>query len=109
VALTKAGQMDPGNMDPPTTSTCTTCTYSEDFSNYWTASLYFRSPENGTYKLVQQQTNFQGIDGERHPQGGGITVYYMTPYNGSAKTTAFKPASLSFPGAFMLVWFVQNI
>lgn len=81
-------------MDPSTTSTCTTCTYSEDFSNYWTASLYFKSPENGSYKLVPQQTNFRGLDGKLHPQGGGgVTVYYMTPYGGSAKTTAFKPVS----------------
>lgn len=83
--------MDPSIMDPSTASTCTTCTYSEDFSNYWTASLYFRSPENGSYKLVPQRTNFRGLDGEMHPQGGGITVYYMTPYGGSSKTTAFKP------------------
>ncbi|KXX72908.1 hypothetical protein MMYC01_210382 [Madurella mycetomatis] len=83
--------MDPEIMDPSTVSTCTTCTYSEDFSNYWTASLYFRSPENGSYKLVPQRTNFVGLDGVRHPQGGGITVYYMTAYGGSGKTTAFKP------------------
>lgn len=85
--------MDPQVMDPSTTSTCTTCTYSEDFSNYWTASLYFKSPENGTYKMVPQKTNFRGLDGEMHPRGGGITVYYMTPYGGNAKTTAFKPVS----------------
>jgi len=85
--------MDPKTMDPSTASTCTTCTYSEDFSNYWTASLYFKSPENGTYKLVPQRTNFRGLDGEMHPQGGGITVYYMTAYGGSAETTAFKPVS----------------
>jgi len=83
--------MDPKVMDPSTTSTCTTCTYAEDFSNYWTASLYFKSPENGSYKMVQQKTNFQGLDGLRHPIGGGITVYYMTPYGGNPKVTAFKP------------------
>jgi len=81
-------------MDPSVESTCTTCTYSEDFSNYWTASLYFRSPENGSFKMVQQRTNFVGLDNEKHPQGGGITVYYMTPFSGSnPKVTAFKPAS----------------
>lgn len=83
--------MYPKDLDPPTASTCTTCTFSEDFSNYWTASLYFKSPENGSYKLVPQMTNFEGIDGERQPRGGGITVYYMTAYGGSGKTTAFKP------------------
>lgn len=84
--------MDPQYMDPSTTSTCTTCTYSEDFSNYWTASLYFRSPENGSYKMVPQQTNFYGIDGEGQPKGGGITIYYMTPFRSrNQKTTAFPP------------------
>jgi len=85
--------MDPNRMDPATESTCTTCTFSEDFSNYWTASLYFRSPENGTYKLVPQRTNFVGLDGVAQPQGGGITIYYMMPFGGNSKTkvTAFKP------------------
>ncbi|KAK3321671.1 hypothetical protein B0H66DRAFT_618703 [Apodospora peruviana] len=84
--------MDPKSMDPSTTSTCTSCTYAEDFSNYWTASLYFRSPENGTFKLVGQRTNFVGLDGEAQPRGGGITVYNMTAFGGgSSKTTAFPP------------------
>jgi len=77
-------------MDPSLASTCTTCTFSEDFSNYWTASLYFRSPENGSYKMVPQKINFKGIDGINHPDGGGLTIYYMSPYGGSGKTTAFK-------------------
>ena len=83
--------MDHATLDPPTVSTCTSCTYAEDFSNYWTASLYFKSPENGSYKMVPQRTNFRGIDGEMQPKGGGITIYYMTAYGGSGKTTAFAP------------------
>ncbi|KAK4218495.1 hypothetical protein QBC37DRAFT_466503 [Rhypophila decipiens] len=84
--------MDPQRMDPSTASTCTSCTYSEDFSNYWTASLYFKSPENGTYKMVPQQTNFYGIDGEGQPKGGGMTIYYMTPFRSrTQRTTAFPP------------------
>lgn len=39
--------------DVSTTATCTTCEFSEDFSNYWTANLYFRA-RNGTYKRVPQ-------------------------------------------------------
>lgn len=54
-------------MDPSTASTCTSCTFSEDFSNYWTASLYFRSPENGSYKMVPQQYGFTGVDGVKQP------------------------------------------
>ena len=87
--------MDPADLDPARDSTCTSCTYAQDFSNYWTASLYFRSPENGSYRMVPQQYNFVGLDGERHPQnGGGITVYYMTAFGpgaGSQRVTAFRP------------------
>jgi hypothetical protein len=39
--------------DVSTTASCTTCEFSEDFSNYWTANLYFKA-RNGTYKRVQQ-------------------------------------------------------
>ena len=96
--------MDPKNLDPPSASTCTTCTYAEDFSNYWTASLYFRSPENGTYKMVPQRPNFEGLDGIRHPDGGGITIYYMTPFGGgNQKVTAFPPVSSDFFGVLFNV------
>lgn len=78
-------QMDPTAFDPSTQSTCTTCTYSEDFSNYWTASLYFQSPDNGTFQKVPQMANV-GIQ-----QDAGMTVYYM-PYSAkNGKMTAFKP------------------
>jgi len=77
--------MDPANMDPAKASTCTTCTFSEDNSNYWTANIYFKSPENGTYKRVPQMANV-GIS-----QNGGLTVYYMYPYTKENKVTAFKP------------------
>ena len=42
--------MDPNN-DISSIATCTSCTFSEDFSNYWTAVLYFRA-RNGTFKRV---------------------------------------------------------
>jgi hypothetical protein len=35
--------MDHASHDLPSASTCTSCTFSEDFSNYWTAVLYFRA------------------------------------------------------------------
>jgi hypothetical protein len=75
--------MDPATHDLPTESTCTSCTFSEDFSNYWTAVLYFRA-RNGTYKRVPQTVS-QGLKAD-----GGITVYYIPPYDGK-KVTAFKP------------------
>ncbi|KAI6361577.1 hypothetical protein MCOR25_006482 [Pyricularia grisea] len=76
--------MSPGEYDPAQRSTCTTCSFSEDFSNYWTANLFFRS-RNGTFKRVPQLSNM-GLRGE-----GGITVYYIPPYDGRTKVTAFKP------------------
>ncbi len=60
--------MTPGSLDPPTTSTCTSCTYSEDFSNYWTANVYFKA-RNGTYKRVPQVANL-GLGVQ-----AGMTVY----------------------------------
>lgn len=60
--------MDPNNHDPPSLSTCTSCTYSEDFSNYWTGNIYFKA-KNGTYKRVPQVANL-GLGVQ-----GGMTVY----------------------------------
>jgi len=77
--------MTPGTLDPPTASTCTTCTYSEDFSNYWTANIYFRS-RNGTFKRVPQFANL-GLTG----LNSGMTIYYIRGYQSAAKVTAFKP------------------
>ncbi|RYN32842.1 hypothetical protein AA0113_g2373 [Alternaria arborescens] len=77
-------EMKPGEYDMVEKSTCTTCTFSEDFSNYWTAALYFRA-QNGTYKRVQQFPN-GGLN-----QRGGMTVYYIPPYDGVSNVTAFKP------------------
>lgn len=48
--------MEPVDYDLPSESTCTTCSFSEDFSNYWTANLYFKA-RNGTYKRVKQMVN----------------------------------------------------
>ncbi|PQE15139.1 carbohydrate-binding module family 1 protein [Rutstroemia sp. NJR-2017a BVV2] len=70
--------------DLPTMSSCTTCTFSEDFSNYWTAILYFRA-RNGTFKRVPQKGNINFESAK-----GGMTVYYSDPFDGS-KVTAFKP------------------
>jgi hypothetical protein len=53
-------------------------------SNYWTAALYFRA-QNGTFKRVQQYANIGLI------QRGGMTVYYIPPYDGISTVTAFKP------------------
>jgi len=76
--------MDPDKHDLPKLSTCTSCNFKEDLSNYWTAVLFFKA-KNGTYKRVPQTSN-------GGPQGqlvnkGGLDVYYIP----SGKVTAFKP------------------
>ncbi|CAO2650810.1 Nn.00g091070.m01.CDS01 [Neocucurbitaria sp. VM-36] len=83
--------MDPYTIDPPEQSSCTSCIYKDDTSNYWTASIYFRSPENGTFKRVPQKANGRQ-NGTLLEQDGGLTIYYMRPFSGtSKKTTVPKP------------------
>ncbi|KAI0425753.1 hypothetical protein F5Y09DRAFT_346378 [Xylaria sp. FL1042] len=74
--------MDPNTHDL-TTSTCTSCSFKQDKSNYWTAVMFYKA-KNGTYKRVPQI-------GNGGPQGklvnkGGLDVYYIP----SGKVTAFK-------------------
>jgi len=70
-------------------ATCTSCIPSEDFSNYWTANLYFRHP-NGTFKRVKQRGHaLQFGDRISNSQKDGTLVYYAVANVG--KTTAFKP------------------
>ncbi|KAK3323881.1 hypothetical protein B0T19DRAFT_486166 [Cercophora scortea] len=83
--------MDPKTHDLPTESTCTSCTFSEDFSNYWTAVLYFRA-RNGSMRRVPQ-----GVSEALHADGG-ITVYYIPPYHAKGNVTAFKPGFRMFAG-----------
>ncbi|KAK0622077.1 hypothetical protein B0T17DRAFT_494747 [Bombardia bombarda] len=64
-------------------ASCTTCSFSEDFSNYWTANLYFKA-RNGSLKRVPQVPNRFLEDSQ-----GGMTVYYVSP--GKGQVTAFKP------------------
>lgn len=62
---------------------CTSCTFDQDLSNYWTANVYYRA-RNGTFKRVPQMVN--DVIGAAN---GGITVYYTAP--GPNTVTAFKP------------------
>ncbi|KAH8892101.1 hypothetical protein GQ53DRAFT_863798 [Thozetella sp. PMI_491] len=80
------------NEDIPSTATCTTCTFSEDFSNYWTAVLYFRA-SNGSFKRVPQVAN-QGVEAGI----GGMTIYYMSPSD-KTTVTAFKPGFRMLAGS----------
>ncbi|KAK3685355.1 hypothetical protein B0T22DRAFT_482332 [Podospora appendiculata] len=80
--------MDP-KIDIGETATCTTCQFSEDFSNYWTAVMFFKA-KNGTVHRVPQIPNV-GFEGTN----AGMTVYYMQDglanYQQTSKVTAFKP------------------
>ena len=70
-------------------ATCTTCTFTEDFSNYWTASMFFKHA-NGSYKAVPIMQNTALPNGIN----GGMTIYYTQQdfsSNGNQKITAFKP------------------
>ncbi|KAF2022308.1 hypothetical protein BU24DRAFT_363508 [Aaosphaeria arxii CBS 175.79] len=74
--------MDP-SVDYAKTSKCTSCSFTQDKSNYWTAVMFFKH-RNGSYIRVPQV-------GNGGPQGklindGGLDVYYMK----SGKVTAFK-------------------
>jgi hypothetical protein len=84
--------MDPKN-DPATQSTCTSCSFVQDKSNYWTSVLFFKA-RNGSYHRVPQT-------GNGGPQGklinnGGLDVYYIP----SGKTTAFQKVGISSEGIF---------
>ncbi len=74
--------------DIPSTATCTTCTFAEDFSNYWTAVLYFRA-RNGTFHRVKQIGNV-GFE----QATAGMTVYYTGAISGKSSVTAFKKVCL---------------
>lgn len=81
--------MDPATHDLAALSTCTSCQFTEDFSNYWTAVLFFRA-RNGTFKRVPQIAQ-SGMEGTK----GGMVVYYMSDAlfdtAQKSKVTAFKP------------------
>ncbi|KAI0014916.1 hypothetical protein F4780DRAFT_133714 [Xylariomycetidae sp. FL0641] len=75
--------------DVSATADCTTCAFSDDFSNYWTANLYFKA-RNGSYKRVPQLgAAYQFNDQFSTQINGGVLVYYVSAQPGSI--TAFKP------------------
>lgn len=66
----------PVDYDPSTESTCTSCDYSEDFSNYWTTNLYFKA-RNGTYKRVKQMVNLVGTLPLPHSSETKLTIFLV--------------------------------
>jgi hypothetical protein len=81
-----------------------------DFSNYWTANVYFHA-RHASYKRVPQIPNryvYNCEHDERHATdtvrllfndkfttqtSGGFVVYYFSP--GKGKVTAFKPVRMN--------------
>ncbi|KAK3303011.1 uncharacterized protein B0T15DRAFT_538815 [Chaetomium strumarium] len=79
-------------------ATCTTCQMAEDFSNYWTAVLYFKHP-NGSYHRVQPAP-VQPLLGGSNGAQGGITVYY-TQFDLTRDNLKQQPVK-SFPPGFRM-------
>lgn len=80
-------------------ASCTTCQMANDFSNYWTATLYFKHPTNGSYHRVTPipvQPLLGGSDGA----SGGLTVYY-TQFDLS-KDNLSQQKVKSFPPGFRM-------
>ncbi|KAK3366280.1 hypothetical protein B0T24DRAFT_711821 [Lasiosphaeria ovina] len=80
--------MDP-TKDISKEATCTSCQFSEDFSNYWTAVLFFQAKNGSVHRVpIIPNLGFEGAS-------GGMTVYYMQDglanYAQTSKVTAFKP------------------
>ncbi|KAI1844869.1 hypothetical protein JX266_008885 [Neoarthrinium moseri] len=84
--------------DVSTRATCTTCQMSEDFSNYWTAVLYFKHPTNGSYHRVSTIPVVPGTSGTQ----GGLTVYY-TQFDLSRDNIKQQPVKSFQPGFRMTV------
>ncbi|PSN72485.1 hypothetical protein BS50DRAFT_607763 [Corynespora cassiicola Philippines] len=74
----------PIDKDVPRKTTCTTCLYSEDFSNYYTPVLYFKA-RNGKYKRVPTFPN-----DDEDASLNGIIVEYNDHLNKQTSVTAFK-------------------
>jgi len=82
-------------------ATCTTCQMSEDFSNYWTAHLYFKDPTNGSYHRVPPTPVIPLLGGSNGAQGG-LTVYY-TQFDLSKDNLKQQPIKAFPPGFRMTV------
>jgi len=74
---------------------------SEDFSNYWTAHLYFKDPNNGSYHRVPVLP-VQPLLGGSQGAKGGLTVYY-TQFDLSRDNLARQRIQSFKPGFRMTV------
>ncbi|PGH02773.1 hypothetical protein AJ79_07538 [Helicocarpus griseus UAMH5409] len=82
--------MTPVEHDLATESTCTSCSFPQDRSNYWTAILFFKRAD-GKFKRVPQVAN-SGLHNK-----GGMDVYYIP----SGTVTSFPPGFRMLAGDAM--------
>ncbi|TRM65774.1 hypothetical protein BD626DRAFT_485779 [Schizophyllum amplum] len=75
----------PTGYDLQAQSTCSSCSIVENKSNYWTPTLYFQSPSNGTLTRVKQRPG--PITGSPN---GGMVVYYNQIGNVTAFPKGFR-------------------
>ncbi|CAG7854843.1 SubName: Full=Uncharacterized protein {ECO:0000313/EMBL:KIM31319.1} [Serendipita indica DSM 11827] len=68
-------------------SACSSCAITQNRSNYWTPTLYFQSPINGTFKRVRQRPG--PLTGSPN---AGMVVYYI-----QIGTVKSFPKGNSFP------------
>ncbi|KAG9237056.1 hypothetical protein BJ875DRAFT_540798 [Amylocarpus encephaloides] len=80
-------------------ATCTTCQMADDFSNYWTAHLYFKHPTNGSYHRIPVLP-VQPLLGGSNGAQGGLTVYY-TQFDLLRDNLRSQPVK-SFPPGFRM-------
>ncbi|KAH6655790.1 hypothetical protein BKA67DRAFT_591987 [Truncatella angustata] len=87
--------------DVASRATCTTCEMAEDFSNYWTAVLYFKHSNGSYHRVPVIPVNPGNLDGYSGTQGG-LTVYY-TQYDLSRDNIKQQPVKTFPPGFRMTV------
>lgn len=83
-----------------TTASCSSCSVKENKSNYWTPTLYFQSPTNGTFKRVKQKPG--PLTGSPN---AGMVVYYIQ----IGTVTAFPKGFRMLSGDPMLRSYDSNI
>ncbi|KAI1155808.1 hypothetical protein F4825DRAFT_447285 [Nemania diffusa] len=77
-------------------ATCTTCEMSEDFSNYWTAALYFKHTNGSYHRVPVIPVNPGNLDGNN----GGV---YYTQHDLTRDMIAQNPVKTFPPGFRMTV------
>lgn len=93
--------------DVSSRATCTTCQMAEDFSNYWTAHVFFKHP-NGSYHRVPN-TPVNPLLGGSNGAVGGLTVYY-TQYDLTRDNLAQQPVKSFQPVShFEIVDFFRKL